>query len=79
MIFWDPWGRVNSGKNFFGVQTATVMSGLQTKTGLRRINLKTKSSSKKSVLPTGVTYFKMFLSSTGRSKLPMASLDQAIL
>ena len=24
---WDPWGRVNSGKNFFGVQTATVYSG----------------------------------------------------
>ena len=27
MIFWhpwDPWGRVNSGKNFFGVQTASV-------------------------------------------------------
>ena len=22
---WDPWGRVNSGKNFFGVQTATVL------------------------------------------------------
>ena len=28
MIFWhpwDPWGRVNSGKNFFWVQTATVL------------------------------------------------------
>ena len=23
---WDPWGRVNSGKKFFGVQTASVSS-----------------------------------------------------
>ena len=24
---WDPWGRINSGKNVFWVQTATVLSG----------------------------------------------------
>ena len=64
------------------------MSELQNKTSLPwqcnlknsgRINLKTQFSSNRSVLPIGVTYCKVFLSSTDRSKLPMASLDQAIL